>query len=99
MIEIRKIENAKAYKKMTLCGTEEEKIYKLDMFYIDIDNIRICARAFIDNSYYFDISHIIDTEKNKMYKSSRYFTKYISIVRDTIFEYYEKKGLVKWLQK
>lgn len=99
MIEIRKIENAKAYKKMTLCGTEEEKNYELDMFYIDIDNIKICARAFVNNSYYFDISYIIDTEKHKTYRSSRYFIKYIPIVRDTIFEYYEKNGLVKWLKK
>lgn len=79
----------KYYKNMALCG-RKEKIYECDQFAIELTNgISITAIAHIDkNGYYFNIIRIINN--GKIYRNSRYFIKYITLVRDSIYEYYQK---------
>lgn len=78
-------------KQMSLCG-DKEKIYVCDNFVINLENdVGINAIAHLDKEgYYFNILKVVN--KDRWYKNSKYFTKYITLVRDSIFEYYKKNG-------
>ena len=49
-----------------------------------------------ENGYYF---HVLAIYKNgKIYRAERYHIKYITLVRDIIFEYYKENDMVAWLK-
>lgn len=88
---------SKYYKNMLLCGNKREKIYKCDNFAIILENnIIINAIGFISKAdgFYFEILSI--KNNNKIYRSPRYYLKYLCTVRDSIFEYYRKNGGIPW---
>lgn len=78
-------------KKMSLCN-KAEKEYICDNFAINLENnIGINAIAHIDeDGFYFNILAIYNN--GKIYRNNRYFTKYITITRDNIFNYYNGKN-------
>lgn len=89
-MELEKIDQiGKCYKNMSLCG-REEKMYKCDIFILEFnDTAKIHAIGYIDNDgFYFNIWKVYKNGKN--YRNSRYFTKYVTLVRDNIFNYYNK---------
>ena len=77
------------YKKMQLCG-HKEKIYKCDNIAIELDNdTAINVIGNFENGFYFDILKVY--KNGKIYTARRYHYKYMTLVRDILFKYYNNK--------
>lgn len=72
-----------------------EMIEKYDNFFIEIENATVNAIAKIDKEgYYFNILAVY--RNGRIYRGQRYHIKYMTTVRDIIFEYYKENNLVLW---
>ena len=94
-MELKRIWVFGKYHKNMQLGNYGVKIYECDNFSLDfVDNSSINAIAYIgEEGFYF---HIISLHKNgKIYRSHRFHKKYMTIVRDSIFDYYENKSKVR----
>lgn len=84
-------------KKMSLCN-KAEKEYICDNFAINLENnIGINAIAHIsEEGFYFKILAVYNN--GKIYRNNRYFTKYVTLIRDSIFNYYNSKKMIPWYE-
>lgn len=92
IMEIKQIGNW--YEEKEFCGHNKE-LYKFGNYFITLKNnieINVIGTTNKEFGYYFKIISVRDKNKNRKYNSPRFFYKYISLVRDALYNYITKEA-------